>query len=50
MYKAGGTTSTSITINGKSVPFEPGDVFIGYKSTWERIPSGDDVEDTRYKG
>lgn len=50
MYKAGGTASTSIIINSQSVPFEPGDVFIGYNNTWERIPSGDDVEDTRYKG
>lgn len=33
-----------------NMPFEAGDVFIYHDGAWERIPSGDDLVDTLYRG
>lgn len=55
MYKANPSIDQTIATTGPddgtmNVPFEAGDVFIYYNNTWERIPSGDDVIDTLYRG
>lgn len=55
MYKANPSAAQTIATTEPedgttNMPFEAGDVFIYHDGAWERIPSGDDVIDTLYRG